>query len=381
MKGQFSTGYIARVIRTSVLLALVSASSSYAQTDAACRQRQFGRFSEWSAAVNLGPVVNSRNMEFWPMISPNGLSLYRVEMPCRWLGAWPCVRSGASATLLPDGRVLIVFESGGAAELYDPYNGAFTRTGSPQEYVYGLPTTTLLMNGKVLVAGYEWSPELYDSWAGTFTATGKTITAHVGYTATLLPDGAVLLAGSDLFGSLANAELYDSVAGAFTATGNMITARGSLTATLLNNGQVLITGGHSPYTGVSFPATTSSAEIYHPAVLVPAPQLFSVSGDGRGQGAILHAGTARVVTASDPGVPGEVLEIYGTGLKDESVITPQVAIGGRLAETLYFGNAPGFTSLSQINARVPGGVAPGAGVPVRLMYLSRPSNAVTIGLK
>jgi hypothetical protein len=59
-----------------VLIALVSASSSNAQTDAACRQRQFGKFSEWSAAVNLGPVVNSGNMESWPMISPNGLSLY-----------------------------------------------------------------------------------------------------------------------------------------------------------------------------------------------------------------------------------------------------------------------------------------------------------------
>lgn len=58
------------------LMAIASASSASAQTDVACRQRQFGKFSEWSAAVNMGPVVNSRNLEFWPMISPNGLSLY-----------------------------------------------------------------------------------------------------------------------------------------------------------------------------------------------------------------------------------------------------------------------------------------------------------------
>jgi hypothetical protein len=293
---------------------------------------------------------------------------------------------GAASSLLPDGRVLIVWQDIGT-ELYDPGTGSFTPTGNPitQGYNGGLPTATLLMNGKVLVAGgagvgdlSPTSAELYDSRTGTFTATGNMITGHVGHTATLLPDGTVLMAGSFLFpGELANAELYGPVTGAFNATNYMITARGNgQTATLLNNGQVLVTGGYSPY-----PAITPNAEIYHPVVLVPAPQLFAVSGDGRGQGAILHAGTARAVTASDPGITGEVLEIYGTGLKDGSVIPPQVAIGGRLAEILYFGNAPGFTGLNQVNVRVPSGVEPGSAVAVRLTYLGRPSNEVNIGVQ
>src|SRR5207247_1278319 len=105
---------------------------------------------------------------------------------------------------------------------------------------------------------------------------------------------------------------------------------------------------------------------YTPLSRSMGPALFSLSGDGQGQGAVLHGGTARIVTASDPGLPGEVLEIYGAGLKDGSVIPPQVAIGGRLAEILFFGKAPGFANLNQVNVRVPGGVPQGPDVPVRL---------------
>ena len=295
---------------------------------------------------------------------------------------------GSASTLLADGRVLIVWETGGA-ELYDPHDDTFTRTDPPLSPGYndGLPTATLLMNGKVLVAGGAWDGDqsptgaaLYDSGTGTFAATGDMVTGHVLGTATQLPDGSVLMAGSNTFStspvSRANAEIYGPVTGTFTATGNMVMARCVHTATLLNNGRVLIAGGDA---GVGL--SLSQAELYTPSVLVPAPVLLSLSGNAAGQGAILHAGTARVVTESDPALAGEVLEIYGTGLNTSGVIVPQIAIGGKLAEVLYFGNAPGFPGLNQMNVRVPTGIGPGAAVPVRLNYLNRPSNAVTIGIR
>jgi uncharacterized protein (TIGR03437 family) len=73
--------------------------------------------------------------------------------------------------------------------------------------------------------------------------------------------------------------------------------------------------------------------------------------------------------------------MYTTSLAEGGLIPPQVAIGGRLAEVLYYGSAPGYPGYFQVNFRVPAGVAPGPGVLVRLTYLGRLSNAVTIGMR
>ena len=64
----------------------------------------------------------------------------------------------------------------------------------------------------------------------------------------------------------------------------------------------------------------ASAELYTPTVVAPPPALLSLSGDGKGQGAILHAGTPQLVSAGKPAVAGETLEIYCAGLADGGVI-------------------------------------------------------------
>jgi hypothetical protein len=69
------------------------------------------------------------------------------------------------------------------------------------------------------------------------------------HTATLLPNGKVLIAGG-CFGNggpgQSTAELYDPATAAFSPTGSMADARCNHTATLLGNGQVLIAGGYTP---------------------------------------------------------------------------------------------------------------------------------------
>jgi len=153
---------------------------------------------------------------------------------------------------------------------------------------------------------------------------------------------------------------------------------------MLNDGRVLITGGVSPVGPAVFDiayGSLSSAEIYTPPLLIRAPALFSISDDGRGQGAIWHGQTGQITSADNPAVAGEALSMYTTSLADGSVIPPQVAIGGRVAQVLYFGAAPGYPGYYQVNFRVPSGIAQGPAVPLRLLYLGRASNVVTIGVQ
>src|SRR5208283_6136940 len=93
------------------------------------------------------------------------------------------------------------------------------------------------------------STELYDPATNRFALTG-TATMNTGRsfaTATLLPNGKVLIAGGagTSFASLASTELYDPGTNSFATSGtaNMNQARQSATATLLPNGKVLIAGG------------------------------------------------------------------------------------------------------------------------------------------
>jgi hypothetical protein len=196
-----------------------------------------------------------------------------------------------TATLLPDNKVLVAYGSNSSSyteatgyvglssiEVYDPGTGTFTEiVGEDGAGIFG-HTATLLPNGKILLAGgfvnsvwdYGGSASdngasLYDSTTGVFSGTGNMTANRGDHTATLLANGKVLIAGGadqDPTGTgLATAELYDPSTGTFTPTGSMAVGRFLHTATLLQNGNVLIVGG--VLTSALDPVAT--AEVYDPA--------------------------------------------------------------------------------------------------------------------
>ena len=294
------------------------------------------------------------------------------------------------AVLLHNGNVLFPGQS--PAQLYDPLSDSFSPSGAMRTE---LSAAAMLMNGQVLFAGgaplgRSANAELYNPATYTFAQTADMTWRRVWHTLSSLPNGMVLAAGGEtdscsgnaciFAGSVASAELYDPSAGVFVPTGNMAIARSGHTATLLADGRVLITGGVS-YGGIGiFGGSLASAELYTPDALVPAPVLLSLSGDGRGQGAIFHAGTRYVATPDDPAIADEEIDITCTGLSD-SVFAPRVAIGGRIGPVLSITRAPNLPGVNHVRVRVPRGIAQGPAVPVRLFHMDRPSNDVTIAVR
>src|ERR1700722_5223265 len=221
-------------------------------------------------ALLLAPwLCSSRAGARWPS-APGAVSE---------IAAMHIARASHTSTLLANGKVLIAggfAGSGGesnpytTAELFDVRSGTFQSVGSMSIGRSG-HTATLLKNGKVLIVG-GWtghydrvgSAEIYDPASGAFTPTASMLIERAGNTATLLPDGRVLVAGGvdRQENAMASAEIYDPATGKFVQTGSMAEPRQAHTATALKDGRVLIVGGGSGH----YPSQNiyRSAELFNP---------------------------------------------------------------------------------------------------------------------
>jgi uncharacterized protein (TIGR03437 family) len=130
----------------------------------------------------------------------------------------------------------------------------------------------------------------------------------------------------------------------------------------------------------------------------PAVFAYPLPGDPAQQGAIVNALTFVVADPKAPVTAGGIIAIFCTGLGavDESVpdgaaapvsplantvVKPNVTIGGQAAMVSFSGLSPGFAGLYQIDAVVPSGVAPGHAVPVVVSIGGQSSPAATIAVQ
>lgn len=241
-------------------------------------------------------------------------------------------RQGHHAVLLKDGRVLIIggsINSSGAttdtAEIYDPVKKKFTLTDKLKMKLSNGYAVTLLSDGKVLISGgVEYlqptngrselvakivsTLQIYNPETNKFKLIGNMKMPRKNHTATLLPDGQVLIVGGEstngttkfirnvevfnpktnktrIIGETINSyscqsailtkegvfitgnrfsdysskdsELYDFKSGKFIAVGDLNISRGAPELILLKNGDVLIFGGTLHDEG------KNSVEVYH----------------------------------------------------------------------------------------------------------------------
>ncbi len=193
-------------------------------------------------------------------------------------GAMATPRFSHRAVRLGDGRVLV---TGGhsaypdqtqvvaSAEIYDPAKGTWRET-APMHAARRSHTAIVLADGRVLVAGGATgekranpalaSAEVFDPNTEQWTEVKRMRESRWGPTATLLPDGKVLVTGGGVgpYGSRRSAELFDPATGSWSDAGQLKQARNGHRSITLADGRVLIVGGH--YVG----RYLDSCEVYEP---------------------------------------------------------------------------------------------------------------------
>jgi Kelch motif len=174
-------------------------------------------------------------------------------------------RSGATATLLFDGKILVTGGDTGSgptdtAEVFDPATNAFTPTAGPMAVARQGHLARLLASGEVVImggrgaAGALASAELWSPATGTFSSLGNLTAAREGFTANLLGSGRHLLAGG---ASSSSSEVFSGSIFTFTRGPTPARARAFHSAASLAGGgvvRVYLTGG-TDLAGALVPST------------------------------------------------------------------------------------------------------------------------------
>lgn len=193
-------------------------------------------------------------------------------------GAMSAIHSLHTATLLTNGKVLVIGGEQGrgssaTCELYDPATSTWS-LAAPMPQGHSQHTAALLPNGNVLVIGGVGSNAsgylTYDPAANQWTDRRSAFYQRYWHASTLLPSGTVLTTGGIPIGNqysgfpIGAAELFAPATNTPSQAAPMISARATHTATLLPNGKVLVTGGTRYVPGNINDVSQPDCELYTP---------------------------------------------------------------------------------------------------------------------
>lgn len=176
-------------------------------------------------------------------------------------------RTGHSAVMLANGKVLLVGGANNDVELYNPTTQSSIATSSPatQEIGANKGSATLLANGKVLYVMTETSSfagaALFNPDTETWSPAGTLSKAHQRHSATLLSNGSVLVSGGGTsLGATDVCELYDPATNTWSITKPLVLGPKVLhSAIRLGDGSVLLVGGSSATSTFDFQVNASAA--------------------------------------------------------------------------------------------------------------------------
>ncbi|MFN0103412.1 MAG: SBBP repeat-containing protein [Bryobacteraceae bacterium] len=290
---------------------------------------------------------------------------------------------------------------------------ATPRTGSGNGTIDVTASTASLAAGN-----YEGTLTVNNTRLGSRTVIAVILT--VGSAGGTVPENGVVSAATFSGGAVAPGLLvtiFGSGLGPTALTTAQVTSQGALASTLAET-RVLFDGTAAslvyvsagqlsaivPY-GVAGKATTSLQVEYRGVrtnavslrVTETAPGLFTANSSGKGPGAILNADNS-LNTSSNAAPVGGIIILYGTG---EGITDPggqdgllatsvypkprqpvTVRIGGKDAEVLYAGAAPGLVAgVFQINVKVPDELSPGPQPVVVQIGTASSSPDVTVAVQ